>query len=66
MATNDDNSPDCNCGPLEPQDNEKPIKDGTTPDQILSQITLACDDHTGVFFFRYNRKLYMRMVDIKE
>jgi hypothetical protein len=56
---------DCNCGPLEPQRGEKPIKEGTTADQIFSKVQLICDDHTGVFFFRYDQKLYMRTVEAK-
>jgi hypothetical protein len=57
-----DAAPNCNCGPLEPQDDEKPIKDGTTADQILAKVQLIVDDDTGVLFFRYNTKLYMRTV----
>ena len=57
---------DCNCGPLEPKPGEKPIKDGTTADQILAKVQLTCDDNTGVFFFRSDRKLYMRVVEVEE
>jgi hypothetical protein len=65
MANVNTNAGDCNCGPLTPQAGEKPIKDGTTPDSILSQIQLLCDDNTGIFFFRYNNKLYMRTVSVE-
>jgi hypothetical protein len=58
-------APDCNCGPLEPKPSEKPIKEGTSADQILAKVQLACDDNTGVFFFRRDRKLYMRMVELE-
>jgi hypothetical protein len=63
MAQNDDKTPTCDCGPLAPQSGEKPIPPDATPDKILAQVMLACDDQTGVFFFRYNNKLYMRTVE---
>lgn len=56
----------CDCGPLKPRAGEKPIKDGTTADQILAKVQLACDNETGVFFFRHNQKLYLRLVKCPE
>lgn len=53
-------------GPLEPLPGEKPLKDTDTADQILSRVKLTCDDDTGVFFFRYERKLYMRIIEVNE
>jgi hypothetical protein len=61
----EENGSDCNCGPLKPKTNEKPIKEDTTADQILAKVQLACDDNTGVFFFRHNHKLYMRIVELE-
>lgn len=46
-----------------PLPGEKPIKDGTTADQIIAKVQLICDDHTGVLFFRHNQKLYLRIIE---
>jgi hypothetical protein len=59
-------STSCNCGPLKPQADEKPIKEGSTPEQIMAEVQLNCDDETGVFFFRYNQQFYMRTVKSSE
>jgi len=56
MPTND-------CCDLKPRTGEKPIPEGTSSDQILAKVQLVCDDDTGIFFYRYNHKLYMRIVD---
>ena len=53
----------CDCGSLTPRKNEKPIPDDTPAAQILGKIQLVCDNDTGVFFFRYDQRLYMRTVD---
>lgn len=57
---------DCNCGPLGPKPGEKPIKEGTSADQILAKVQLVCDDNTAVFFFRSDQKLYMRIVEMED
>ena len=54
---------DCNCGGLTPKNGENPVPNGTSSDQILSQVQLICDNETGVLFFRYDSRLYMRVVD---
>ena len=54
---------DCDCGKLQPEKGEKPIPDGTTADQLLAKVQLVCDDDTGVFFYRFNHRLYMRIVE---
>jgi len=59
-------SPDCNCGPLQPKPKEKPIDPDTTADEILSEVKLTVDDETGVLFFRFNAKLYMRTVTTEQ
>jgi hypothetical protein len=32
----------------------------------MGRVQLACDDRTGVFFFRHKRKLYMRFVEMPQ
>ena len=55
--------PSCDCGPLSPQQpDDKEIPFDTDPQQVLAKIMLICDDTTGVFFFRNNQKLYLRVV----
>jgi hypothetical protein len=56
--------PSCDCGPLAPQPGENPIKVGTSPDAILNRIQLECGPKTGVFFFRYQGGLYLRVVKL--
>lgn len=56
------NVPQCNCGPLAPQNSDQKIDPGTSPQSVLAKIMLICDDNTGVFFFRYNQDLYLRVV----
>jgi hypothetical protein len=55
---------ECTCGPLKPQEGDEEIQDGTGPEQIVARVLLLCDDNTGVFFFRYKRKLYLRIVEV--
>ena len=57
---------ECACGPLKPLAGEKPIKEDTSAEQVLAKVQLACDDNTGVFFFRYDRKLYLRIVECEQ
>ena len=56
--------PSCNCGPLAPLPGETPLAVGTSADTVVSQIMLECDDETGVFFFRFKRRLYQRVVKL--
>jgi hypothetical protein len=56
-------APEWNCGALKPQQDDEEILAGTQPQEVLSKIMLICDDTTGVFFFRYNQKLYLRVVE---
>lgn len=48
--------------PLVPWDDEKPIPLGTSPDSLISQVQLECDNETAVLFFRYRSRLYLRVV----
>ena len=52
-----------NCGPLIRQEDDEEVLPGTQPEEILSKITLLCDDRTRVLFFRYDHKLYLRIVE---
>ena len=56
---------ECICGPLEPQEGDEEIKEGTSPEQIVARVLLLCDDNTGVFFFRHSRKLFLRIVEVE-
>ena len=56
-------SKDCNCGPLEPQEGDEMIAEGTSADQVLARVLLLCDNDTGVFFFRHDRRLCLRVVE---
>lgn len=50
-------------GNLTPQEGDIVLTADDTPEKIMSQIMIACDNDTGVFFFRYQRRLYMRFVE---
>ena len=56
--------PSCNCGQLAPLPGESPLALGTPSDAIVSQIQLECDNETGVFFFRFKGRLYLRVVKV--
>jgi hypothetical protein len=56
------NAPQYSCGPLTPQQNDQQIPMDTQPQAVLAKIMLLCDDDTGVFFFRNNQNLYMRII----
>ena len=54
---------ECCCGPFKPQQGDQEIPAGTEPQEVLAKIMLLCDDTTGVFFFRHNQKLYLRVIE---
>ncbi len=54
--------PQCNCGSLTPIADDQQIPVATPPQEIISKIMLICDNQTGVFFFRNNQQLYLRVV----
>ncbi len=59
-SQSDSSSP---CGPMKLTDGDIPITAVDTPDQIWSRVMINCDDNTGVFFFRYQRQMYMRFIN---
>lgn len=50
-------------GDLTPKEGDIVLTADDTPEKVMSQIMIASDDDTGVFFFRYQRRLYMRIVE---
>ena len=50
-------------GTLKPKKNDRKLEKDDTPESIMSEVNLAADDNTGVFFFRHKRCLYMRFVE---
>jgi hypothetical protein len=54
--------PQCSCGPLTPQTDDQEILFATQPQEVIAKIMLCCDNQTGVFFFRNDQKLYLRVV----
>jgi len=50
-------------GNLTPQEGDIVLTVDDTPEKVMSQIMIAADNETGVFFFRYQRRLYMRFVE---
>lgn len=50
-------------GPLKPQPGDAEIEKANTPESIWSDVLMTCDDDTGVFFFRHNRKMYKRVIE---
>jgi hypothetical protein len=46
-----------------PQPDDVRITEVDTPDKIWSMVMIACDNDTGVFFFRHERKMYMRYIE---
>lgn len=54
--------PQCCCGPLTPQPDDQEIQVGTPPQEVVAKIMLICSNQTGVFLFRNNQKLYLRVV----
>jgi hypothetical protein len=59
-------TPQCDCGGLKPAQGEKPVAPNRTAEEVMSEVRLICDDNTGAFFFRYNGKLYLRVVECSE
>jgi len=57
---------ECDCGGLKPEAGEKPIPSQRSAEEVMNEVRLTCDDNTGAFFFRYNGKLYMRVVECGE
>lgn len=51
------------CGPMRPVDGDEPITKDETPEAIVANIMLTCDNDTGVFFFRHQRRLYRRVIE---
>lgn len=51
------------CCVREPQEGDIVLTTDDTPEKVMSQVMIASDDDTGVFFFRYQRRLYMRLVE---
>jgi hypothetical protein len=51
------------CGPLAATPSDIPITEVDTPEKIWSMVQVACDDNTGVFFFRDQRRIYLRYVE---
>jgi hypothetical protein len=51
------------CGSLVPQPNDIPITEVDTPDKIWNMVQVACDSNTGIFFFRHERRMYMRYIE---
>jgi len=56
----------CECGGLKPRSGEKPIPSDESPEAVMNEVRLHCDDTTGVFFFRSGARLYMRVVECDE
>jgi hypothetical protein len=56
-------TPECTCGPFKPQAHDHQIDRRTSAQEVLSMVMLLCDDDTGVFFFRYDQKLYLRVIE---
>ncbi len=54
--------PQCSCGSLTPQPDDQEIPVATPSQEVTAKIMLYCDNQTGVFFFRNNQKLYLRVV----
>ncbi len=52
-------------GPLKPEDGDRKIDVDEDPMQIISEVQLTCDDNTGVFFFRFKRALFLRVVEFQ-
>jgi hypothetical protein len=50
-------------GDLTPQNGDIVLTSDDTPEKVMSQIMIASDDDTGVFFFRNQRRMYMRIVE---
>lgn len=50
-------------GKLEAGPGDTKIRPTDTPESVMTQVALLCDDNTGVFFFRKNGNLYMRVVE---
>lgn len=65
MAKAPATTPEETYGPLEPEDGDTVITSADSPESIMSQVMIACDSNTGVFFFRYQRRLYMRVVEFE-
>lgn len=59
-----DNPSSKSYGILEPQKGDIVLTSDDTPEKVVSQVMIACDADTGVFFFRYQRRLYMRFVEV--
>jgi hypothetical protein len=50
-------------GLLTPRAGDRKIDRDEDPAQTIAEVQLTCDDNTGVFFFRHQRTLFLRVVE---